>query len=126
MATAETLPQFETPAAEPAAKPERVQHAHTAPEHKLLHWINTQGLNVTRHAAALRPFKRDEFGTLAAAPTPGHIQAVNKLISGLRRGLLAMAGKVTEVARMAERKPVTSRLQLLVGRKEKAHAWVQG
>jgi hypothetical protein len=28
-----------------------------------------QRINVTRHAAALRPFRRDEFGTGAAAPT---------------------------------------------------------
>jgi hypothetical protein len=126
MASVEIMRQVETPAAEPAAKPPRAVHDHAAPEHKLLHWVNTQGLNVTRHAAALRPFQRDEFGTVAAAPTAGHIQAVNKLISGLRRGLLAMTGKVNEIARMAERKPGTSRLQLLVSRKEKAHNWVQG
>ena len=56
----------------------------------------------------------------------GHIEAVNKLISGLRHGLLVMAGKVNDVARKARRQPATSRLQLLVERKEKAHNWVQG
>lgn len=126
MASVEMLPQFETPAAEPAVKAAQIRHDHDAPEHELLHWVNTQALNLTRHAAALRPFKRDEFGTIAAAPTPGHIEAVNKLLSGLRRGLLRMTAKVNNIARKAESQPVTSRLQLLVSRKERAHNWVQG
>jgi hypothetical protein len=97
-----------------------------APDQQLRFWVNTQALNLKRHAAALRPFKRDEFGTIAAAPTPGHIEAVNKLISGLRRGLLAMSGKVGDVAQAAGRQPATRHLQNLVDRKERAHHWVQG
>src|SRR2546423_763801 len=67
----------------------------------LLPWGRAQSLNVTRHAAALRPFRREEFGTDAAAPTEGHIQAVNKLMNSLRRGLLGMASKVGAAAAMA-------------------------
>ncbi|MGZ4842020.1 MAG: hypothetical protein ACXV5J_09760 [Candidatus Angelobacter sp.] len=126
MASAEMLRQFETTAAEPSGKAPQVRHDQVAPDHVLLHWVNTQALNLTRHAAALRPFKRDEFGSISAAPTAGHIEAVNKLITGLRRGLLNVTGKVNDIARVASRKPATGRLQLLVDRKEKAHNWVQG
>ena len=34
-------------------------------------WLRAQSINVPRHAAALRPFRRDEFGTGAAAPDRG-------------------------------------------------------
>src|SRR5579871_2588664 len=53
-------------------------------------WVAAQAINVTRHAAALRPFRNDEFGTGSSAPTAAHIEAVNHLISGLRRGLLTV------------------------------------
>ena len=89
-------------------------------------WVWTQAVNVTRHAAALRPFKRDEFGSNSAAPTAGHVEAVNKLISGLRKGLLAYSKRVTNTAQKVEAAPTTAALQALVNRKEKAHHWVQG
>ena len=31
-------------------------------------WLRAQSVNVTRHAAALRPFKRAEFGTRPRRP----------------------------------------------------------
>jgi hypothetical protein len=89
-------------------------------------WVSTQSINVRRHAAALRPFRRDEFGTGAAAPTPGHIEAVNALLGGLRRGLLAYSQSVADAASAAIQDPTTKRLQLTVNRKERAHHWVQG
>jgi hypothetical protein len=88
-------------------------------------WLRAQAINVTRHAAALRPFRRDEFGTGPAAPSDGHIEAVNTLISSLRRTLLRMAGGVSESASKASQEPLTVNLQRLVTRKEKAHGWVQ-
>jgi hypothetical protein len=119
------MPQFEPPAVKTGGRTARADDTQ-APDRMLRQWVNTQSLNLTRHAAALRPFKRDEFGTNASAPTPGHLEAVNKLISGLRRGLLGMSGKVSDVARMAGREPATGHLQRLVERKERAHHWVQG
>jgi hypothetical protein len=89
-------------------------------------WVWTQAINVTRHAAALRPFKRDEFGSNSAAPTAGHTEAVNELITRLRKGLLAYSQRVTTTARQVEAEPSTPALQALVNRKEKAHHWVQG
>ncbi len=91
----------------------------------LPNWLKAQALNVTRHAAALRPFRPDEFGKGAEAPTAGHIQAVNNLITGLRRGLLQMAGKVTRAASASGEDPSTARLQHLMRHKETAHNWVR-
>jgi len=89
-------------------------------------WLRAQSINVTRHAAALRPFRADEFGTGAEAPTAGHVQAVNKLITGLRRGLLKMSGRVRKSAVTTIQEPTTHRLQELMRRKAHAHYWVRG
>ncbi|MGD0891597.1 MAG: hypothetical protein ABR923_08690 [Terracidiphilus sp.] len=89
-------------------------------------WLRAQSINVTRHAAALRPFSPEEFGTGAEAPTAGHVLAVNKLIVGLRRGLLKMSGKVRETAAVTSKEPTTRRLQELMSKKAHAHHWVRG
>lgn len=89
-------------------------------------WLRAQATNVERHAAALRPFRPDEFGTAAAAPTPGHLQAVNGLISGLRRTLLKVAGEVTTAANTAVGTLDSPSLRNLVVRKDRAHRWVEG
>src|SRR5258708_33940568 len=83
----------------------------------MLPWLRAQSINVTRHAAALRPFHPEEFGTGAEAPTAGHLQAVNKLITGLRRGLLEKSGKVRKAAGGARQDPQTTPLQEVVRRK---------
>ena len=44
-------------------------------------WLVAQSVNALRHAGALRPFADGEFGTGAAAPGRGHVQAVNELTS---------------------------------------------
>lgn len=92
----------------------------------LLPWLRAQSINVTRHAAALRPFKREEFGTGAAMPSEGHIQVVNDLITKLRRGLLKVSERVHDSIATATEKPISPRLQRVVTRKDKAHRWVQG
>ncbi|MGA2653484.1 MAG: hypothetical protein ABSF28_23410 [Terracidiphilus sp.] len=89
-------------------------------------WLRAQSINVTRHAAALRPFRPEEFGTGAEAPTAGHVQAVNHLIVGLRRGLLKISGKVRERAVDTSKDPTTRRLQELMIKKADAHHWVRG
>ncbi len=102
----------------------RAQSTSAAPV--LMPWLRAQSINVTRHAAALRPFKREEFGGGAAAPSEGHIQVVNQLISKLRRGLLKMSGHVHDSIATANERPSSQRLQRVVARKDKAHHWVQG
>src|ERR1700728_294924 len=76
----------------------------------LLPWLRAQSINVTRHAAALRPFKREEFGTGQAAPSEGHIQVVNQLITKLRHGLLKMSENVHDAIGEASETPSSERL----------------
>ena len=89
-------------------------------------WLRAQSINVTRHAAALRPFHPGEFGTGAEAPTAGHLQAVNNLVNTLRRGLLRMSGKVRDAEAATRQEPSTARLQDLMVKKARAHNWVRG
>ena len=110
------------------AAPNQGPHARRAAgtSHVLFPWVRAQAMNVTRHAAALRPFRSDEFGSTSAAPTAGHLESVNSLISSLRHGLLKFSKGVTTAASDAIREPGTARLQHMVNRKERAHEWVQG
>jgi hypothetical protein len=122
-----TLPETLPETTMRVKRPPRKRHkavAGAAPV--LLPWLRAQSINVTRHAAALRPFKREEFGTGAAAPSEGHIQVVNELITKLRHGLLKMSEKVHDSIATASEKPTSSRLQHVVASKDRAHRWVQG
>jgi hypothetical protein len=110
-----------------AKSPGRARKARpSAGKRVLTPWLRAQSINVTRHAAALRPFRREEFGPGAAAPSEGHIQAVNTLIKSLRGGLLKMSGRVTTASRRAQRDPRTELLSEVVRRKDHAHRWVRG
>src|SRR5580658_1776764 len=106
--------------------PRRRSRAPGASSSLMLPWLRAQSINVNRHAAALRPFRPEEFGTGAEAPTAGHLQVVNKLITGLRRGLLEMSGKVRKSTLATSQEPTTPRLQELMRSKAHAHHWVRG
>jgi hypothetical protein len=89
-------------------------------------WLRAQSINVNRHAAALRPFRREEFGAGAAAPSEGHIQVVNNLIARLRRGLLKKTKDVSNAVGAAIGEPSSSHLRRVVVHKDRAQRWVQG
>jgi hypothetical protein len=91
----------------------------------LLPWLRGQSINVNRHAAALRPFRRGEFGDIAAAPTEGHLRAVNELIASLRDDLLRLTQRVTNAADAATGDLSVVNLQQVVKLKERAHDWVR-
>ena len=114
----ETAPAPAAPAGPPAA-PRR------APQSVLPRWMKTQALNVTRHAAGLRPFQREEFGTGGAAPSDGHLLAANELIAKLRRGLLQLGTRVTAASKAAAAHPNSATLTQLTNAKERALQWVQ-
>ncbi len=123
MATfAETLSETTVRAGSVPGQP----NSHGTASPVLLPWLRAQSTNVTRHAAALRPFRREEFGNGAASPSEGHIQVVNKMISTLRRGLLKMSKNVTTAIDKASEEPSSTHLQRVVIDKDKAHKWVQG
>src|ERR1700679_1459785 len=68
-------------------------------------WLRAQTINVNRHSEGLRPLRREEFVTGAAAPSEGHIQVVNDLIARLRRGLLKKTKDVSNAVGVATREP---------------------
>src|SRR5271157_1509262 len=117
--TVETLPQSAIPSGSSPQEGARASSTVGA-NHVLFPWLRAQSINVTRHAAALRPFRREEFGTGAAAPSEGHIQVVNNLITKLRRGLLRMSKDVTKAISAANADPGSSNLQHVVARKDRA------
>src|SRR5581483_1599903 len=97
----------------------------TAPVPVLMPWLRSQALNSTRHAAALRPFTRAEFGSDAAAPSEGHLQAANALITSLRRELLRLNEPVRATSAAAQRHPKDENLRRLLELKDQAHQWVR-
>jgi hypothetical protein len=96
------------------------------PKPVLAPWLRAQSINLTRHAAALRPFRRAEFGGGPAIPSEGHIQAVNALMEALRRGLIKKSGRVTKATCAALAEPTTELLSETMRQKDQAHSWVQG
>jgi hypothetical protein len=116
-----------TPPQAPAAPaPKRTPRpALRRPGSVLKPWLHSQSVSITRHAAALRPFTRKEFGDGPAAPSEGHLQAANALITQLRGELIAMAGKVEQWSKLAQREPSTANLHRLLGGKEQAHNGVR-
>jgi hypothetical protein len=109
----------------PAAVPGRFRPTTTRQPGLATAWVRNQSINVTRHAAALRPFRRGEFGTGVAAPSEGHRQAVNNLLATLRRSLIARSAVTTQAVEIALRRPATAELQRMVEAKERAHTWVR-
>lgn len=94
--------------------------AATASEQHLLdNWLNIQSINLCRQAKSLRPFTKEEFGTGPAAPSEGHIEAVNRLIDKFRVQLIEKARWVDAAAQTARREPTSDRLHLLLERKQK-------
>lgn len=88
-------------------------------------WCRAQALNVSRHAHALRPFQPDEFGKGPAAPSLGHIQAVNAVVRGLGRQLSLRTEAVRRAAHAAAGEPTPRRLREVVIRGESAHQAVR-
>jgi hypothetical protein len=88
-------------------------------------WLRSQSSNAMRHAAALRPFEKDEFGKSASSPSDAHIEVVNDLINNLRQNLLGVSRQVSAAATLARERATTENLRLLTDSKERAHNWVR-
>src|SRR5690242_7827478 len=106
-ATAEKFPL--TPTLETSVKP-GVRGAGPARREVLRPWLRVQSINVSRHATALRPFRNGEFGRGGAAPSAGHLQAVNQLIGMLRRNLVRQTRVVNDAVAAAIARPQTPEL----------------
>ncbi|HEX9985981.1 MAG TPA: hypothetical protein VGF69_22155 [Thermoanaerobaculia bacterium] len=111
--------------AEAPPPPQKVQRKAARRGTALADWLKVQPVSVTRHAAGLRPFTREEFGDGAMAPTEGHLQAANALIAKLRTQLLEMTERVGEASARAQADPSSRNLTRFVTMKDRAHEWVQ-
>jgi hypothetical protein len=107
-----------SPASLPAPPPEP---GSAASSRTLRPWLRMQALNVNRHAAALRPFRREEFGGGPEMPSEGHIQAANALLTALRRDLFRKTRKVRGAVDGALAEATTPHLQEVLHHKEQAH-----
>lgn len=85
---------------------------------QLARWISLQARTSIRHAAAIRPFARDEFGDGPASPGDSHLEAANELTRDLRAQVLAMSRQMAVAARLAIRSPDRSNLRRLLNTKE--------
>lgn len=119
-ATAKSLAGSRPPAT--SNKPSAPSLADTPPLEALL---RSQAVNATRHAAALRPFRRDEFGTGPASPSDAHVEAVNDLMKGLRHQLIQLARQVSAAAGAGTQRPTPENLRWLTELKEKSSDWVR-
>jgi hypothetical protein len=88
-------------------------------------WLRAQALNLGRHTAALHNFQREEFGTGPEAPTEGHIQAVNLLLSRLRIGLIKRARRMNRLVQATLAGSRSDLLTTIVTHKHVSHDWVQ-
>ena len=87
--------------------------------------LRAQSVNVMRHAAALRPFRRNEFGTAPASASDAHIEAVNDLMKGLRQQLLHISRQMSTAVNLSRQELTFENLRWLIERKEKSSNWVR-
>jgi len=113
----------QTNGAEGAAKKGSPPPSHQQPV--LKPWLAAQSLNLVRHTKALRPFRREEFGSGPESPSDGHIQVVNQLMASMRRSLEARAERMNRHVTAAINQPDAGRLLKVVTDKHNAHRWVQ-
>lgn len=83
-------------------------------------FLRAQAVNVTNHAAAIRPFRNDEFGSRPAAPSDAHIRAANELIQRLRQPVQEMAKSISQGARSTANSPSARGLQEVLRQKDRA------
>ena len=70
-----------------------------APELYSPDWfVRRQTANATRYLQGLAPFREDEFGTDAAAPSAAHIRAANRLVDEVRRKLAQEVSRMRALA----------------------------
>jgi len=111
---------LQTPLPSQTDRQRRALRPGVAPKPALLgNWVRVQSINAARHAAALRPFRKDEFGGGAESPSDAHIEAANDLTAGLRRGLTGMSRQLAAAAAAAQNNPNSERHAALTRLKDR-------
>ena len=84
-----------------------------------------QAVNVRRHLASLRDFRRTEFGSGPAVPSEGHIRAVNELLATLRAPLNRVVEELDQAACEARGQGRPQDVARMLELKTTAHDWVR-
>lgn len=106
-------------------KPAPAARRRATPAAALRPFVKVQAVNTKRHAAALRPFRHDEFGRDAASPSAAHIDEVNRLLQELRSQLLDLAGHLDDGAQAILANPSPRTFARLLADKDRANYWVK-
>jgi hypothetical protein len=88
-------------------------------------FVDSTSLNATRHVAALRPYRSDEFGSGPASPSKAHVEAANRLISRLRSRLRRVTVRLVATGRLSAGVPTTQNLDRLLRDKQASATWVK-
>lgn len=108
-------------AGRPEAKSGGGQRAGASSREAINRYLRAQRLNVARHAAALRPFRITEFGKGPQAPSRGHIEAANRLVTAMQTRLTDLVGTIQRATNESQRKPSPAGFRRLVTLQESAH-----
>ncbi|WP_209305693.1 hypothetical protein [Mycobacterium sp. PS03-16] len=83
--------------------------------------MRVQSDNADRYSEALRPFSRDEFGSGVEAPSEGHIEAANELLSVLRDDLARRVRDLRVLTRATVNEPSSRNMRRMAAHKERTH-----
>ena len=87
---------------------------------ELRRFIRGQTLDIQQATKALRPFRRDEFGSAEASPSPAHIQKTNSFLAALQQSLVKFVKGIEPSAETSTRLPTPQNLQGFLTKKEMA------
>lgn len=85
-------------------------------------FVHRQVANAERYLAGLTPFRDDEFGLSAHAPSPAHIRAANRLLGEVRARLQQDIGQMRKVGAGLTQETAPGQFGKLLRLKEKIYA----
>jgi hypothetical protein len=89
-------------------------------------WLQAQVKNLTRHAAELRPFAREDLGkACTTSPSKSHRLAVNHLLQTLRSSLIKTSRQLAEVGKQVHQEKDQQTLHDFTVLKERAEQWTK-
>ncbi|MBE2222226.1 MAG: hypothetical protein IAF02_11835 [Anaerolineae bacterium] len=106
--------------APPALESSRVTRLPQRSTTDVQRFLYAQAQDARRNVTAVRPFRRDEFGSGAASPSASHIQAANQFMVQLREQLAGLVEGLDEMAETAVSTPSTPNLQHFLLQKDRA------
>ncbi len=85
-------------------------------------FVRRQIANAERYLAGLAPFREDEFGPSAHAPSPAHIRAANRLVGEVRARLQHDIGQIRQIGEGLAQRAAPGQFDTLLRLKDKIYA----